>query len=69
MSIKDSNTNKPSQNLKTKRTYYKGKKSAKRVGKTPVFVNPTMQHTSNPTNITGRGLENSSDDYNHYQFK
>lgn len=53
----------------SKRTYYKGKKSAKRAVKAPIIRKPIVQHKSTFTNITGRGPESSINSYAQHQFK
>jgi hypothetical protein len=53
----------------SKRTHYKGKKSAKRAVKAPISGKPIVQYKPTFTNITGQGPESSINSYTQYQFK
>ena len=73
MLVKNLYTNKLLLNINkiafSKRTHYKGKKSAKRAVKAPIIGKPIVQHKPTFTNITGRGPESSINSYTHSQFK
>ena len=73
MLVKNLYTNKLLLNINkiafSKRTHYKGKKSAKRAVKASMIGKSSVQYKPTFTNITGRGPESSINSYTQSQFK